>query len=100
MLKRAIPFIITFVLGLAIASLFVNVIPRFNFKRNKHRGNHYNKHQIISDLRIENEQLKSENRRLKASQVEDVQEPYTIQVPSEFDHIVPAPMRIEPRKAR
>jgi hypothetical protein len=100
MLKRVIPFITTFALGLLIASLFVTIVPQFNFKRSSNRVNHYNKHQIITDLRIENEQLRSENRRLKAKQTEDFQEPYVIEVPSEFDNIVPAPKRIEPNNIR
>jgi hypothetical protein len=58
MLKRIIPFIATFAIGLIIASFFVNVIPSFKFKRSGHRSRH--------ELRKENERLRIENERLKA----------------------------------
>ena len=55
MLKRIIPFILTFAVGLIVASFFVSIIPSFSFKRGdcrKHRG-----HQ---ELRFENDRLKAE----------------------------------------
>jgi hypothetical protein len=58
MLKRIIPFIVTFVIGLAVASFFVSIIPSFNLKRDgKCRKSH-------QELRYENERLQVENERL------------------------------------
>jgi hypothetical protein len=60
MLKRIIPFIVTFVIGLAVASFFVSIIPSFNFKRDgKCRKGQ-------QELRYENERLRVENERLNA----------------------------------
>ncbi len=60
MLKRIIPFIATFVIGLIIASFFVSIIPSFNFKRDgKCRKSH-------KELRYENERLRVENEHLKS----------------------------------
>ncbi len=61
MLKRVIPFIVTFVIGLAVASFFVSIIPSFNFKRDgkcRSKGK--------QELRYENERLRVENERLNA----------------------------------
>jgi hypothetical protein len=60
MLKRIIPFIATFVIGLIVASFFVSIIPSFNFKRDgKCRKGH-------KELRYENERLRVENEHLKS----------------------------------
>jgi hypothetical protein len=58
MLKRIIPFIASFAIGLIIASFFVSIIPSFKIKRGGHRRH--------SELRYENERLRVENERLKA----------------------------------
>jgi hypothetical protein len=60
MLKRIIPFIATFAIGLIVASFFVNIIPSFKFKRDGkcRKGK--------QELRYENERLRIENERLKA----------------------------------
>ncbi len=58
LLKRALPFLGTFALGLFIASFFVNIgAPRFG-SRGKCRHE-------MRELRIENEQLREENLRLR-----------------------------------
>jgi hypothetical protein len=88
MLKRAVPFFITFVLGLAIASIFVNVVPTF-----KRGDRHRNHRQIISDLERDNDQLRRENRCLKNKAVKVVDE-------LDFEDAVPPPMPIEPRRNR
>ncbi len=62
MLKRIIPFIATFAIGLIVASFFVSIIPSFNFKRDGHRGGRRGHR----ELRYENERLRVENERLKA----------------------------------
>jgi hypothetical protein len=90
MLKRAVPFILTFVLGLAIASIFVNIVPSFNFKRGDRHKNH---RQIISELERDNDQLRKENRCLKSKAVQEVDE-------FVFEDAVPPPIPIEPRRNR
>ncbi|HEX3101200.1 MAG TPA: hypothetical protein VHQ01_05390 [Pyrinomonadaceae bacterium] len=59
--KRVLPFFATFVIGLFIASFFVDVSgPRFNFRA---RG--WERHQMNERLRIENDRLRDENIRLQ-----------------------------------
>lgn len=56
--RRALPFFATLVIGVFIASFFVDLSkPRF--------GRGARKHQEIQRLRIENEELKNENLRLR-----------------------------------
>jgi hypothetical protein len=89
MLKRAIPFILTFTLGLAIASIFVNVVPTFNFKRGDRHDNH---REIIMKLERENYDLKRENRRLKAESFDPIDK-------FALDELE-APMPVVPRSSR
>jgi hypothetical protein len=90
MLKRVVPFILTFVLGLAIASIFVNIAPGFKVERGDKHRNH---HEIISELELDNDQLRKENRCLKNKAVKEVDE-------FVFEDAVPPPMPIEPRRNR
>jgi hypothetical protein len=85
MLKRIIPFILTFVISLIVASFFVSIVPSFKFKRGGHR-----KHE---QLRYENERLRVENERLKAERAFEINE-----VPDvDFDVPPPPPM---PKKVK
>jgi len=59
-LKKMLPFMATFALGVFIASFFVSVGPRFGFS--ERRMQHF---QEMQRLRIENEELRQENERLK-----------------------------------
>ena len=59
LLKRALPFLGTFALGLFIASFFVNISPGFEHHE---RGRC---HHDMWDMRMENEQLREENRHLR-----------------------------------
>ena len=59
LLKRALPFLGTFALGLFIASFFVNISPRFEHHE---RGRC---HRDMWEMRIENEQLRDENQQLR-----------------------------------
>ena len=93
MLKRAIPFILTFVLGLAIASIFVNIVPSFNFKRGDRGKNCRNKHETFNELKRENEMLRFENQKLKSQPIREIDEML-------FENAVPPPMPIEPRRNR
>lgn len=59
LLRRALPFFATFAVGLLIASFFVDISrPRF-------RGHRGKKFQEVHRLRVEVEQLRNENLRLK-----------------------------------
>ena len=59
--KRIIPFVLTFALGLLIASFFVNIAPQFKFKKKRPpcRGKE------AQMLKSENERLRTENLRLQ-----------------------------------
>lgn len=61
LLKRLLPFFVTFAVGLFIASFFVSIAaPRFNgFNRGGKRHSEYNR------LKAENERLRAEIERLK-----------------------------------
>jgi hypothetical protein len=61
MLKRIIPFVVTFVIGLAVASFFVSIIPSFKTKCGEKRS-----YRSKQQLRYENERLRVENERLNA----------------------------------
>lgn len=58
-IKRILPFLATFVVGIFIASFFVSISgPRF-------RARGWERHQQNQRLRIENEELRNENLRLR-----------------------------------
>lgn len=78
MSKRVISFILTFVAGLIVASFFVSIMPRFEFKRG---GRHGRKHHF-EELQRENEQLRQENERLKMEKMNA----------EDFDMHIDAPM--------
>ena len=62
-LKRALPFFLTFSLGLLVASFFVSIAaPGFNFKRRGHRCREYREN---SRLRMENQNLRMDNESLR-----------------------------------
>jgi uncharacterized protein YlxW (UPF0749 family) len=68
--KRAVPFFLTFSLGLLVASFFVTIAaPRFNFKNRNHRCREYRENYR---LRMENKSLRQDNESLKR-QLEDNQ---------------------------
>lgn len=69
LLKRVIPFFLTFALGLLVASFFVSVAaPNFsNFKRKNCRERYRENYQ----LRIENERLQQRVRELEQRQIFD-----------------------------
>lgn len=59
--KRIVPFVLTFALGLLVASFFVSIAPTFKFKKKRPpcRGRE------AQTLRYENERLRLENQRLQ-----------------------------------
>ncbi len=60
--SRIVPFFITFSLGLLIASFFVPIVPKFNFKNNDGRRGMRNQYR---QMQRENSRLKQENKDLK-----------------------------------
>jgi hypothetical protein len=100
MLKRTIPFILTFTLGLAIASIFVSIVPSVNFKRTDRGCKHRSEQQVISDLQRENGQLRLENNKLNAEQLYDMDSPMRFEDLDELDNVMTPPMPIEPRRNR
>jgi hypothetical protein len=62
-LKRTLPFLLTFSLGLLVASFFVSVAaPSFNFKKRNHRCREYREN---NRLRTENQSLRMDNESLR-----------------------------------
>src|SRR4051795_905285 len=59
-LKRALPFIGTFTLGIFIASFFVSVSPNYD-----HQGCRFRRIQEMQQIRMERDQLRDENLRLR-----------------------------------
>lgn len=100
-IKRLVPFFLTFTVGLFIASFFVSLAaPNFQFKRgfNRHR-------EMDRQMKCENERLRQENERLKnrLSEVEKrdwvLQPDFDIDVPP--PPVVPTmPMQTVPSKSR
>jgi hypothetical protein len=89
LIKRVAPFVLTFAVGLFIASFFVTVAaPSFQFKRgfNKHREYHRR-------IETENKRLRQENERLKNRLTEMEKRDWvleTVEVP------MPPPPPVEP----
>lgn len=88
LLKRVVPFFLTFALGLLVASFFVTVAaPSFNFKARKHRCREYRENYR---LRMENERLRESNEALRRQLAES--EIKTVYVKPSFDaDLVPPP---------
>lgn len=93
--KRIVPFILTFALGLFVASFFVSISPNFNFKRKRPPC----RPKEMQVLRYENERLRLENQRLQerlnTSQIL-LDEPVPPPPPSAFEmpgDVVPAAPR-------
>jgi hypothetical protein len=59
-IKRALPFLATFAMGIFIASFFVSVGPRTSFREHRMR-----RFEEMQRLRMENDELRQENLRLK-----------------------------------
>ncbi len=75
--KRIIPFILTFALGLFIASFFVSIAPNFQFKRNSRS----NMKKEMQKLRYENERLRFEVERLKIQNLEETDKMLLLEAP-------------------
>lgn len=85
-LKRALPFLLTFSVGLLVASFFVAVAaPNFNFKKRGHRCREYREN---TRLRMENESLRRDNESLRRQQqLADIE----LKSAPAFDFDVPPP---------
>ena len=67
LIKRVLPFFLTFAVGLFIASFFVTVAaPSFQFPNRGERRRHQEYHRMME---MENQRLKEENLRLKQNQL-------------------------------
>lgn len=73
LLKRFIPFFLTFAAGLLIASFFVPILPNFSFKggRKKHREWHQQMERDNQNLREENYDLKLQLDEMRKNQMGD-----------------------------
>jgi hypothetical protein len=93
MLKRIIPFILTFAIGLAVASFFVNIIPSFKMKCGERRNQ--------QQLRYENESLRMENERLKVERDFDVNVvPMRVEESPNVEAPVPPIPPVAPKRVR
>ena len=94
--KRILPFAATLAIGLFIASFFVDLAaPRFEM-----RGRGWQRYQEMQRLRIENQQLRDENRRL-TQQLNDARSKSTFDFDTfEVPPPPPPPAPIAPRHIR
>ena len=84
-LKRVLPFFLTFAAGLFIASFFVSIAaPSFNFPRRSH------KYREMHRLRMENQDLRRSNSELRR-QLEDARRNAEVTPSADFDFYVPPP---------
>jgi hypothetical protein len=86
-LKRVLPFFLTFAAGLFIASFFVSIAsPSFSFPRRSH------KHREVHRLRMENQDLRRSNSELRR-QLEEARRNSDLRfsVDSDFPNFDPPP---------
>ena len=94
--KRVLPFILTFAVGLFIASFFVSIAaPSFQFPSRSNRRNHKEQDRL-RDLEIQ--RLRDENYRLKNQQTMDLENAdfqnlkYSVPPPPPMPLAPPAPL--------
>lgn len=95
-LKRVLPFLLTFAAGLFVASFFVSIAsPSFNFPRRSH------KYREMHRLRMENQDLRRSNSELRR-QLEEARRLSELKfsIDSEFPHFEPPPPPPAPRAPR
>src|SRR5688500_6567882 len=84
-LKRVLPFFLTFAAGLFIASFFVSIAsPSFNFRRRSH------KYREMHRLRMENQDLRRSTSALRR-QLEEARRNAETTPTADFDFYVPPP---------
>lgn len=101
LVKRIAPFVLTFAVGLFIASFFVTVsAPSFKFKRgfNKHREYDRQREMRINELQTENDRLR---KRVADLEKRDwVLDTVDVPAPPEPPKVSTLPMKSVPSKAR
>ena len=100
--KRIIPFVLTFAVGLFIASFFVSIaLPSFDVKRDGHRGRRFHdRQQLIKEIDRLNEELreaKLENETLRQNSWDRGIE---LTVPPVLDEHHPPPPPKRPKQPR
>ena len=91
LVKRIIPFVLTFSAGLLLASLFIPIgLPDLSTWRESRRGRHFREHR---DLRNENEALRE---RLRAVEVENEHLRRTVTESVETFEVGELPLELEP----
>lgn len=88
--QRIIPFILTFALGLFIASFFISVTPTFKYRKNK-----CCKRSEVKRLQYENERLRLENQRLQ-QRIESTEKIILLDEPPPMPRIAEVPMHTVP----
>lgn len=84
-IKRVVPFFLTFAAGLFIASFFISIaLPSFNTGRSGRRHE-------CRKMRMEMQQLREENQRLRAEKAE------ILSLPLNIDEMAPPPPPAPPR---
>ena len=93
LVKRIIPFLLTFSAGLLLASLFIPIgLPDFStWRENRRSSRHCREHR---ELKMENDRLRVENEQLRRTATESVEDLDAIELPQglEVNH-PPAPPR-------
>jgi hypothetical protein len=93
--KRFLPFVATLVVGLFIASFFVDLTaPQFEV-----RGRGWRRFQEVQQLRIDNQQLRDENRRL-TQQLNEARTKNAFDDSDMFSPPPPPPAPMAPRRIR
>lgn len=93
--KRVVPFFLTFAVGLFIASFFVSIAaPNFQFNRGRRNHREYDR-----QMKLENQQLREENARLKREALERNRREMTSYA-FENDFEVPPPPPMPPAPPR
>ncbi|HEV8592583.1 MAG TPA: hypothetical protein VGQ55_10805 [Pyrinomonadaceae bacterium] len=96
LLKRIVPFILTFAAGLFLASFFVTITPSFNSGdgRSWRRNERWSHREEIRQLREENQQLREELDAVKSRMNWSSDVPELLDIPDVPP--IPPPMRVRP----
>jgi len=99
LVKRIIPFLLTFSAGLLLASLFIPIgLPNFStWRENRRSTRHCQEHR---ELRMENDRLRMENEQLRRSATESVEDLDVGELPMELEVNHPPPPPRRPKHPR
>lgn len=97
LLKRIVPFILTFAAGLFLASFFVSIVPSFNSRdsRSWRSNERWSKCQELREAREENRRLREELEAVKSRMNWDVNVP-TVDLDIPDVPPPPPPVRVRP----